>query len=274
MILFVFGLAVGSFINVVALRYRGDHFVFSHRVIGGRSACPHCKKILHWYELIPVVSWVIQGARCRSCRARIGFQYPLVEILSGCIFAFVPMVFMYEPVLSALWIAAFELILLISYIDVRLQIIPDELTLLLTAVGIFYGIVLVGYLGMANVSFIASYAVPFGFQQNFWINRLVGIAVGAGFFALLILITRGKGMGWGDMKLGAPLGLLFGWPDIVLLYASAFISGAIAGVLFLALRKKNMKSALPFVPFLALGAALIFFFGHSAAGWYIHAIGL
>src|SRR5581483_8885445 len=89
--LFVFGLAIGSFLNVVALRYDGNRFVLDPKAIGGRSHCPHCKKTLQWYELIPLASFAIQRGKCRGCGVRIGFRYPFVEFLSGLIFALVPL---------------------------------------------------------------------------------------------------------------------------------------------------------------------------------------
>lgn len=285
-ILFVFGLAVGSFINVVALRYRGDHFSFSPKVIGGRSHCPHCGRTLRWFELVPLASFIVQGGRCRRCRARIGWQYPLVELLSGAIFAAVPYVIAAHaaggapgvaaaaPALAALWVIAFELLLLIAYIDLRLQIVPDELTALLGAAAVFAAVFTAGASFGANQSSLGALAAPFGLQGNIWINRLAAAAIGAGFFALLIAVTRGRGMGWGDVKLAAPLGFLFGWPDIVFLFAAAFVAGALVGIWLLLRTKKTMKSAIPFVPFLALGAGFMFFFGASAIGAYLHIIGV
>ena len=274
-VLFVLGLAIGSFLNVLALRYNGDHFVFDAKVIGGRSHCPHCHHQLAWYELFPLVSYHVQGGRCRHCRARIGFQYPLVEFLSGLIFAFVPLQFPGLPVVAALWIAALEVVLLIAYIDLRLQIVPDELNVLLGAVAIFTAIFTVGALGPHNLSFFSpTLAALAGLQDNFWLAHLAGAAFGGGFFALLILLTRGRGMGWGDVKFGIPLGFLFGWPDIAVLYGVAFVVGAIVGSVFLARKEKTMGSALPFVPFLAVGTAVAVFFGSPLFGWYAHAIGL
>src|SRR5580704_2783986 len=122
--LFIFGLAIGSFLNVVALRYDGEHFLFSNKKLGGRSHCPHCKKTLRWFELIPLVSFAIQGGKCRHCKAPIGWQYPLVELISGIIFVAVPLRFSYVLYLSshsaslvgfsAIWILALELLLLVA----------------------------------------------------------------------------------------------------------------------------------------------------------------
>lgn len=151
---------------------------------------------------------------------------------------------------------------------------PDELNIILAVTAIFAAIFSVGASGSTNVSLLAPYAVPFGLQDNFWVSHLAGALFGAGFFTFLILITRGKGMGWGDVKLALPMGFLFGWPDTLFLYAVAFIAGALVGVVLLVRRDMTMKSALPFVPALAFGAACVFFLGSPLLGSYFHIIGL
>jgi len=251
-ILFIFGLAIGSFLNVVALRYDGEHFVFDSKMIGGRSHCPHCKKTLEWFELFPLFSFLFLRGKCRTCNARIGFQYPLVEFLSGLIFAFVPLVFGVSNTAaisaSALWILIFETLLLISYIDIRLGIIPDELNVFLGIVGIFFLIFFGGPLS--------------------WEGHIVGALFGAGFFLALVLATRGRGMGMGDVKLAAPIGFLFGWPEILLLTAASFVLGAVFGIALIAFDKKTMKASVPFGPFLAIAAVIIFFFGPAILRLY------
>lgn len=273
--LFVFGLLIGSFLNVVALRYDGEKMVADPNVIGGRSHCPHCGKTLQWYELIPVISFIIQRRRCRGCGAKIGWQYPLVELISACIFAFVPMqTFMLtgpgQPfvILSAFWVVVFELFLLVAYIDIRLGIIPDELNVLLCILGIFMLIFLGGYFGPANHSLFGSYSAWFGLQGNLWLNHIAAGLGAAAFFALLILVTRGRGMGMGDVKLAISLGLIFGWPDILMLVISAFILGALAGIALIVRGKKTMKGSLPFAPFLIMGCAIVFFAGFRLAAAY------
>lgn len=252
-VFFIFGLAIGSFMNVLALRYDGGHFLFDPTVIGGRSHCPHCKHTLRWFELVPLASFLIQRGRCRNCGARIGIQYPLVELLSGAIFVSVPWALPQSSwFFVGLWILALETLLLIAYIDLRLRIIPDELTVLLALAAIFETV----------------------FLGNAWTGHALGALFGAGFFGLLALATRGKGMGMGDVKLGLPLGFLFGWPNILLLYAAAFVIGAVVGVILILTRKKSRKSEVPFAPFLVLGAYLTFFFGASAIAWYFRIIGL
>lgn len=265
--------------NVLALRYDGEHFLFDPKVIGGRSHCPRCGRTLQWYELVPVVSWAALRARCRACEARIGFQYPLVELLSGLIFSFVPFYLAGAPViLSALWVLAFEVLLLVAYIDIRLRIVPDELSVILGIAAIFIAVFAVGYFGMGNHSFFGAYAPLFGLQGNLWLAHLAGALAGAGFLWLLAVISpfifKQEGMGMGDVLLALPLGFLFGWPDILLLYGTAFVTGALVGIVLIAARQKGARQTLPFVPFLVAGAAIVFFAGAPLLQWYFRIIGL
>jgi leader peptidase (prepilin peptidase)/N-methyltransferase len=281
-ILFVFGLVFGSFFNVVALRYDGDHFVFDAKMLGGRSHCPHCKTTLRWFELIPVLSFIALGGRCRHCKKKISFAYPLVEIITGFIFllvpwyilSFFPLVSVAHPmVLAALWIAAFCALLLLAYIDVLQGIMPDELTFIF---GILAFVICAVQSGapLPMISFLGPYAVLFGLINSFWISRMVGALFGFLFFLMLLLATRGRGMGWGDVKLALPLGLLFGWPDVLLVCAIAFVIGALTGIIAILDKKKTMKGTLPFGPFLAVGAAFVFFWGAPLIAWYFHVLGI
>lgn len=277
LILFVFGLAIGSFLNVVAGRYDGERSLFNPAPISGRSYCPHCKRTLRWFELVPLVSFIIQGGKCRRCAAPIGFQYPVAELISGLIFMLVPLRilavsgvggFLFMG-LSFFWIALFEILFLMSLIDIRLGVIPDELNGFLCILGLFSGIFMVGYLGLANHSLFGVFAGIFGMQGNYWINHLTAAIFGGAFFGLLIVITRGKGMGMGDLKLAVPLGFFLGWPDILFATAFAFVIGAVIGLVTIAVGKRTMKGSLPFGPFFALGATVVFLFGYQLLRWYM-----
>lgn len=263
-ILFIFGAVIGSFLNVVTLRYDGEHFLFDTNMIGGRSHCPDCKKTLRWSELVPIVSFLIQGGRCRRCKARLNIQYPIVELISGLIFVFVPLSFapigaMVILIATILWVTVFEALLVTAVIDIRLGIIPDEINIFLGILGIFLAI----FSGAAA-----------GGEWNAVLLKIIGAVTAGIFFAALIAITRGRGMGMGDLKLAIPLGLLFGWPEIVLVLMSGFVIGAAAGGISIAFGKKTIKGTLPFGPFLAIGAAAAFFFGTSIVNWYLLLIGI
>lgn len=277
LILFVFGLAIGSFLNVVAGRYDGERSLFAAEPISGRSHCPHCKRTLRWFELIPLVSFIMQGGKCRRCRASISFQYPVAEMISGFIFIFVPWHILtisgaggfLLAGLSFFWIVTFETLFVMSLIDIRLGIIPDELNGFLFVLALFYGIFMAGYLGLSNHSFFGAYAGIFGLQDGYWLNHVLAAVFGGAFFGFLILFTRGKGMGMGDLKLAVPLGFLLGWPDILFATAFAFVIGAAVGLVTIAAGKRTMKGSLPFGPFFALGAATVFFFGFQLLQMYL-----
>lgn len=279
---FVLGAAVGSFINVIARRYRPDKFVFSREIIGGRSHCPYCGKELRWYELVPIASFILQAGRCRRCKARLSWQYPLVEILAGLIFVFVPRglesfsslppviylsLYRYFA-LVALWVAAFSTLLLVALIDFRTRLIPDELNIFLIILGIGVAFCLAPYWQEWNISFLGPYAILFGARTHIWVNRLLGMAVGAAIPAFLVLLTRGRGMGAGDIKLSLALGALFGWPEIVLILMFGFIFGSVFGVAAILAGRKTMKSLVPFGPFLVAASAFVFLWGAAALELY------
>mgnify|MGYP001607695439 FL=1 len=287
-ILFVFGLAIGSFLNVVALRYRPTFKLLDFKTLklylGGRSKCPVCDETLAWYELIPIFSFLIQKKKCRHCGHRISLQYPLIEILSGLIFVFVPLVLVasgYTLMAILIWILIFLLFLLLSIIDFRQYIIPDSINLSLAVLGII--LIITNYqLPITNYSFLGYYANLFDFwplsvvsgQLSVVINHLFAAFIAMLFFGAIILLTKGKAMGWGDFKLVGALGLILGWPDILMVLFLAFIIGAIFSVILLIGKKKKIKEAVPFGPFLVVAASLTFFFGYQIIDGYFKLFGL
>lgn len=265
-LLFLFGSAIGSFINVIALRFREEGRIWDRRIVGGRSHCADCKKTLAWYELIPMLSFLIQAGRCRSCRKPISIQYFLVEALTGAAWVFVPMRVLSELpssyLVAALYAIAFSIFILLALIDIRLRIIPDELNVMLAVIGALVATLLAAA-GEGSFSFLGYYALIFGHAGGIVINRALAAAVGSLFFGLIVALTRGKAMGMGDVKFAIPLGILFGFPDIVVIIALAFIIGALVGMALIFNKKKKMHDAVPFGPFLVVGAALVFFFGFT-----------
>ncbi|NCN94867.1 prepilin peptidase [Candidatus Wolfebacteria bacterium] len=294
-LLFIFGLIVGSFLNVVILRYQPGKKVFDPKLIGGpgnwktRSRCPSCKKQLVWYELLPLASFLIQKGKCRGCGAKISFQYFLVELLSGAVFVFVPMFWaaslplLFLPdyilmflILSFIWILIFLAFIVLSAIDFKHFIIPDSINLFLAFLGAVLLVVNNYYkrFGHTGGSFFGYYADLFGLRDNIWVNYFFAAAVIMISFALIIIITRGKGMGWGDFKLAGALGIIMGWPDILGAAFLAFIIGSVFSLIFVALNKKKMKDIIPFGPFFAFGALLVFFFGRQLMDLYFKLFGL
>ncbi len=275
-LLFIFGAAFGSFIGVIADRYQPENFLFSKKVLGGRSHCDACGATLRWFELVPILSFFAQRGRCRSCGAKLSFKHPVVEVLSGLIFVFVPLCLAGQfqtlhsafYILAPLWILVFLVLLVVALVDLRLSIIPDEANVLLGIIGVLVVFLSRPDFGPTSGSFLGPYALLFGWRSNIWTNHLLAAAFGGIFFALIILITRGRGMGMGDFKFAVPLGFLFGWPDIILVVGIGFIIGSICGIWLMIRKKKGLKSLLPFGPFLSISAAIVFFFGYKIVSSY------
>ena len=266
--LFIFGLITGSFLNVVSFRYDPEKSVFNFRNLLGRSHCPFCSKTLRWYELIPVLSFIIQLGKCRSCSAKLSWQYPLVELASGLIFLlplYLSTDFLrptsYDLLTSSIWILVFLAFLLIWTIDYRLYLIPDELNWMLALLGVSLVINSSGAFGEFQGSFIGNYASLFGLRQNIWLNHIFGAFLGALIIGAIIFLTKGRGMGMGDLKLMAALGFLYGWPDILFIFMFGSLVGGVVSLFLIGSGRKNMKSAVPFGPFLIIGAVLVFFCG-------------
>lgn len=284
-ILFIFGATIGSFLNVVTLRYELLGKMLFTRRIGGRSHCPQCKTTLRWHELIPLLSFVLQWGKCRHCSHRLSVQYPIIEALTGLLTAGIP-AFLYRqfdvrllspealPVwfmaLCALWIIAAYVFVALSLIDLKHTIIPDAANVLLGAIGV--AIVLVKtFAGTAlpyGGSFLGNYSIFWDMSGPLWLQALAAALLGFALFGAIILFTRGRGMGLGDLKLVVPIGLLFGWPDIVLVLAASFVIGAIVSVFLMMFGRKSFKDGVPFGPFLAVAAFAVFFAGERIMSWY------
>lgn len=247
-IFFGLGLIIGSFLNVVIYRLN------TKKSLGGRSACMSCRNKLHWYELVPVFSFLGLGGRCRSCKTRISLQYPLVEFLSGVIFfstflKFQDILFVdsLSFIISFVYFATmFSLLLVIATYDLKHKIIPDQMSL---AFGI--------------LSFIGLFLFDsFGFSPH--IPTLLEFSSGvivALPFALLFFVSSGTWMGFGDAKLALGLGWFIGLSRALSGVMVAFWSGAIVGILLMFIGPRlKMKSEIPFAPFLVLGTFLAFIF--------------
>lgn len=304
LVLFILGLAVGSFINVISLRYQPGNRLLDKKIIGGRSRCPICHKNLVWYELIPVLNFFWQKGKCRHCGHRLSLQYPLVEILSGLIFVSIPwyLINFYQVIqlilrgeqviwyywLTLIWVLIFLLFLLLSIIDLHHSIIPNQINLSLAILGgllIITSVAKQSYSQWSIVnsqrSFLGHYALLFDFLPSSFnslthqlINSLFAAILAMAIFGAIILLTKCKGMGLGDLKLVGALGLIFGWPDILMVIFLAFIVGSLISVFFLTTGKKKIKDAVPFGPFLVIGASLTFFFGYQIINGYFRLFGL
>ncbi len=229
LILFILGLAVGSFLNVLIDRLpKGEDIFLS------RSHCDHCHKSLRWFELVPVVSYLIQAGRCRRCHHLLSLQYPIVEISTGIIFVLIDIFFAKYLVFGSVLASS---LLVIFVADLKYQIIPDSMLVL----------------GLVSSLFLPVFSL----------SHFLSAVVSAIFFYLLYLITKHRGMGFGDVKLTFLLGLLLGWQLTLVAFYVAFLTGAITGVILILVRNKSLKSKIAFGPFLIFGTVVALVWGQK-----------
>jgi leader peptidase (prepilin peptidase)/N-methyltransferase len=242
-VLFVFGLCIGSFLNVVIARLPAGR-----SIVHPRSACPRCGQPIQWFDNVPVVSFLLLRGHCRSCQAPISWRYPAVELITASLFVGALLFRGVSPELpgALLLIAA---LVAVTMIDLDHQIIPDVVTL----PGIAVGLALSLLTGRPN-----------------WLAALLGVLVGGGVFFLIIVLSGG-GMGGGDMKLGAMLGAFLGAKPLLVAILAAVCMGGVVAVCLLALGRRGRKDAVPFGPFLALGGIVALFWGDRLIAWYVDA---
>jgi leader peptidase (prepilin peptidase)/N-methyltransferase len=264
----LFGLMVGSFLNVViyrlpkimeqewhnnCLELQGKELptTTKYSLSRPRSACPHCGHKISAWENIPIISYLALRGRCKECKASISMRYPLIEALTGILIGLISWKFGYSVTTLMAWVFAFALITL-TFIDFDTQLLPDDITLPLLWLGLL-------------------------FNLNFGFTDLKSAVIGAmaGYLILwsvywLFKIIRGKeGMGYGDFKLLAAIGAWFGWkllPAVILLSSTL---GAIIGIALIVLTKRGKEVPMPFGPFLAIGGVAALFFGQTLATFYL-----
>ncbi|MEK7067369.1 MAG: prepilin peptidase [Patescibacteria group bacterium] len=216
--LFIIGSAIGSFLGVCVERLnRGE------TIIKGRSHCDSCGHTLSWYDLIPLLSFLSLRGRCRYCKKSLSWQLPAIEIVTG-------MALVYS--VSPLFLLFCSLIV-IFFSDLKYGIIPDEAIVLGSLSAIFYN--------FYNV---------YNFYNDY---NLFSAAAAAGFLGIIYLLSRGRGLGFGDVKLGFLMGLFLGWPRIIFALYFSYILGAIIILPLLFLKKKSLRDTISFGPFLIIG---------------------
>lgn len=256
-LIFCSGLIIGSFLNSVIYRLGEESF------LKGRSYCPHCEHELKAKDLVPVFSYLFLKGKCRYCGHKISIRYPLVELSTGALFVlvfygiFARFGFSFSALQLAVtgyWLVVASCLLVVFVYDLRHYVIPDSvLAVILSVTGIWY------------------------FTGFFWgyyegLELLVRLASGAGAalpFLLIVLASRGKWMGMGDVKLTFVLGLLLGWPQVAVGLFFAFVIGGIMGTVLIALNKKELKSKMPFGPLLIVGSFIAWGWGSSILNWYL-----
>ncbi|MGC9325054.1 MAG: prepilin peptidase [Desulfomonilia bacterium] len=245
----VFGLFIGSFLNVCIYRIPR-----SESVVWPASHCPQCQKPLKPWHNIPVISYLFLRGQCRYCGCRISLRYPVVELLS----ALLAVTFLARFGLSLsfaiyyLWACA---LLVITFIDLDHQIIPDSISL----GGIIVGLVAVIWLPVA------------------YLDAVLGLVLGSGILIGIIygyyFLTGKQGMGGGDVKLLGMIGVFTGWQGVLFTLFSASLLGTLVGIPWAFLQRKNIQSPIPFGPFLSIGSLIFVLWGNEIINWYFQLLG-
>jgi len=243
----VFGAIVGSFLNVCIFRLPKEE-----SIIWPGSHCPHCKTPIKFYDNIPLVSYLMLKGKCRQCHGSISLRYPLVEGITALSSLLLIMKFGLS-VTYLIYFAFVAALIVITVIDLYQQIIPDVISL--PGIG-------VGLLASLTVS-----------QINF-MNSLLGILSGGGSLFLVATVYqwlfKREGMGGGDVKLLAMIGAFLGWKAVIVTILLGSLVGSITGIILMVSKGKDFKYAIPFGPFLSLGAVIALFYGENLINWYLH----
>ncbi len=243
-IIFLYGLLIGSFLNVCIYRIPRNE-----NIVTTCSHCMHCGTQIKWYDLVPFFSFIILGGKCRKCKTRLSLQYPLVELFNALLYCSIFLVngFNFVSIIYCLMTSA---LLVLSIIDFRTYEIP-------------FGInVFIGILGLIRM----------GLDWTDWVNYVLGFCTVSLFLLLLYFLTKGRGIGGGDIKLMAAAGLVLGWKLILL----AFILGCLLGSVLHVIHMKVSKAdrVLAFGPYLAMGIFVSMLYGEIFINWYLHICGV
>lgn len=269
----LFGLCVGSFINVVVLRTPKKM-----SFLRGRSQCPQCKKQLCWYELIPLLSFLFLRGKCSKCKTKISWQYPIVELVSGLLFLFIGFYFIQITQLSIYNIGFFSVFELLFYVfNFLILLYIASIFLFIFIYDLKYYIILNKVVYSSIVVILLTLIINNYYFKNSFIfpslySGLVGAVVGGSFFFSLIFISQGRWMGMGDGKLSILIGLILGYERLLCALFLAFVGGAIFGIILILAGKKKMQSKLPFGTFLSLATLASLLYGDKLISWFLNLI--
>jgi len=245
-LIFVLGLIVGSFSNVCIYRIpRNESIIYP------ASHCPKCRSKIKPVDNIPLLSYILLKGRCHNCKSKISIQYPIVELLTGLIYLIIYLIYGLS-IQSLIYIILSSALIIIAFIDLNEQIVPDIISL----PGIIIG-------------FILSFFVPY----ILFINSALGVVVGGGIILIIGLagsvIFKKEAMGGGDVKLAAMIGAFLGWRYIIISLFLGFFLGALAGIILILSKIKSREDVLPFGPFIVLGSLITLLWGEKIISWYI-----
>jgi leader peptidase (prepilin peptidase) / N-methyltransferase len=240
-LIFLIGICVGSFINVLVLRTRKNQ-----KFLGGRSKCRKCEQVIKWYDLIPLLSFFMLRKRCRGCKEKISWQYPLVELVTGLLFILVYLV-QHDALAVVIPILIFTTFLIIIFIyDLKYQQILDRFSV---------------------PAMVIAFVLNLLLGVSIW-SMLIGAALIGGFFLAQWLLSKGTWIGDGDIRLGVLMGLILGWQNGLVALFLAYVIGALVGVIMLATKKAGMKTEIPFGTFLAAATLVSMLWASQILDWY------
>ena len=245
-LIFILGLIVGSFSNVCIYRIpRNESIIYP------ASHCPKCRSKIKPVDNIPLLSFILLKGRCRNCKSKISIQYPIVELLTGLIYLIIYLTYGLS-VQALIYIILSSALIIIAFIDLNEQIVPDVISL----PGIVIGFIL---------SFFVHYIS--------FINSALGVLVGGGIILIIGLggsvIFKKEAMGGGDVKLAAMIGAFLGWRYIIISLFLGFFLGALAGIFLIISKIKSREDVVPFGPFIVLGSFITLLWGEKIISWYI-----
>ena len=263
---FLFGLLIGSFLNVCILRIPADK-----SIVMPASSCPKCGKAIAPYDNIPVVSWLMLGGKCRNCKTKISAMYPAVELLTGLLF--LACYFVFGLTVDALkWALFAALLVVLTITDLRERILPDEVNFFGLGAGLLFSFFTKPIDGTALWLANRWFDFPPPQPALSFVDSILGAAAGSG---LLWVVAEGyfrlrgrEGMGLGDVKMMAAVGAFFGLQRTLMTILAGSLLGSVIGTLLIAISKKGRDYELPFGTFLGAGALLVLFFGTPALHWY------
>lgn len=237
LLIFLFGTVVGSFLNVVIYRLpKGESIIFPP------SHCPHCRHRLFWYDLMPIISYILLFGKCRYCKKTISVIYPLVEAITGLLFLFIFIFVPYGNIFTLFYYLFMAgVFLAIFFTDLKYGLIPFQLVLIGTVVVLF--------------------KLLLTFSLYVFLSHILSALAAFLIFLFLFLVTKGRGMGFGDVILVMLMGLFLGYPAIGFALYIAFLTGAVASLILIIVGSKRLRNdTIPFGPFLVLGTFINLFF--------------
>ncbi|MFH1955764.1 MAG: prepilin peptidase [Patescibacteria group bacterium] len=280
--IFLIGLCVGSFLNVVI-----DRVPKHQKLVKPRSGCPFCKKPLLAKDLFPLLSFCLLKGKCRFCKNKIDKTLPIVELLTGLMFVLVFNVGGLGGIGIINWVemvyylAILCILIIVFFMDLKYGVIEDKVVLAGVGLWTLYVLISKGLFWDATYNNLRTdafgkYLIKAGFMNNLIFRDLKIVLISLIcavslflFFYILVAITKGRGMGGGDVKFAFLMGLILGFPKVLPAFFLSFLTGALVSLILMLVGKKTMKQTVPFGPFLVTGTVLGLFWGDLIVKWYL-----